>query len=839
MVGNTLPVLVNVKQGTKLQIKWDFGGNDTLVQNISGSGLRSYEFMQTVHSTGEINITVEAGNTVSSVSNWTITYYFYNINGFHFHHNFTVQTREVASIFLKMATSALQPQGIVDVTLFFGDGNSTTFNVSSDDEVLTSDGMYFEYVYLIQGVYRIEASLVSSVGSANISSDMNIWDKIDVELNYTKITKVGEDVHFNFIHVPNSNFMYRISYEDGEFRSNEEQDLYRTYDFSNWTKVYNSPSSYNVHLRAWNPLYENNFNCDILVEYPLLDDIITLLPVNDTIPLPDGTMEFVMEIKQQSPTPSNVMCNFDYGDGEAKDHDVHVNIEYDAPIVRTYVFKTHGLKNVTFHCRNSVSSIFRSSKVNVLLYDLQDIKIIYDNPVNMNMTLEQRTPTEDNRHTYQAVSIPVNVTFNFYLLGCSRLPHNIEMRWKFGDETPREISRSTQLFYYHEYKSRGSFMMRLKIIDHNKNVTDHRVLALQTGTISFGVSPDKGDLRDTVFNLTATGLLGEDSQYTFNGDNTELQQEDFFVFDNVTNATAAWSHIRYAKYGYYIPSVQASNGTLVETVYWDFPILADLRIDELTLTVPETVPLPPGSVEYRISIASGPHGYRPYVFCTISTGDEVDRAPRSALSNITSSDPFIFSYTYVAIGFPILNITCHNSISTKTWTKKVTVRNTCFEVKGMFDRQYSMADCPMPVWTSENLYISNRMGVTADSSCNNAQPIFQWEIYRTSESGVIDNDIHQRIYIESDNGTLFLRAGALEPGSYFLKLTVNLTSTFIFEYMYIRFVKPKPFAYIIGGSKTTIRPSSFILLDALEQSHIANSGYGNTAGLTFVWSCQE
>ena len=142
-----------------------------------------------------------------------------------------------------------------------------------------------------------------------------------------------------------------------------------------------------------------------------------------------------------------------------------------------------------------------------------------------------------------------------------------------------------------------------------------------------------------------------------------------------------------------------------------------------------------------------------------------------------------------------------------------------------------MENFPMTVWTSEHFYISNRMAV---KSCASERPIFQWDLYGVNTSGFI---LFKSL--ASQRGTLFVKKGDIEPGLYFLNLTVLLSDTFIFEYIYIRFMTPNPFAYIVGGSKTTSRPYDYILLDAVEKSHVANGNYGDTTGLSFSWTCLE
>lgn len=99
IIGNKLPVHVLLIFGTKINIFWDFGGNNTAVQVRGGSGKRSFDFEQDINTTGQVNVTVEASNVVSSARNSTSLFYFFPIAGFYIQNNITVQTTEMASIF--------------------------------------------------------------------------------------------------------------------------------------------------------------------------------------------------------------------------------------------------------------------------------------------------------------------------------------------------------------------------------------------------------------------------------------------------------------------------------------------------------------------------------------------------------------------------------------------------------------------------------------------------------------------------------------------------------------------------------------------------------------------
>ena len=753
--------------------------------------MRSYQFEQNVTSTGLVNVTVEARNAVSSTKTWTSIFYYFLINGFYIQNNATVQTIENASISLKIASNAAHPQGDMDVLLFFGDGSSKCFNISSDDPNLVSGGLYFEKTYEYQGVYQIQASLSSHVGTSNVSSEIQIWDKLDVELKSKTIAITGEEIVFEFINVTNSNFQYRIDYGDGKIKENNETDLARRYDFKNWTKSYQSDKTFSIIFKAWNPMYNKTNFYNVLIENPLINSSVVLSPVNDTIPIPDGQMNFTLNIADRSAMPTNVKCNFDWDEGDGS-YDISVKTVL---FQKTYTFKTSGIKNVSVHCWNNVSSVFKTSKIILLNYTLKDIEVIFKSPVNMNMTLESHTPTPDNRMHFKAVSIPVEVEFQFDFLTCSRLPQNVIMNWNFGDGTSDEKVNSTNLSYSHVFKTRDKFRIQLHIEDVNENTSSTRNLTLQTGILTFNVNPNKGDLRDTVFKMSATGLLGETTSYIISANSSNINQTgNSFSYNNVTEVTKYESYIMYEEIGYYLPKLTGSNGSLTETIFLDYPIIADLNISHggMILDVPDSVPLPPGSVEYKLKIATPENSSRPHVNCTIHTGDAVNRDPIPVNYNITWKNPLLSPFKYIALGKPELSITCINSISTETWNKSILVYNPAFEIKGIFDRQYSTEKSPLSVWTSDHFYISNRMAVWSNTS----ETEFQWNLY--------NNSTFSKNWTSS---TLFIMKGTLDPDLYCLNLTVKLPHTSIFEYIYIRFISPKPFAYITGGSMVSKQSS--------------------------------
>jgi hypothetical protein len=329
-------------------------------------------------------------------------------------------------------------------------------------------------------------------------------------------------------------------------------------------------------------------------------------------------------------------------------------------------------------------------------------------------------------------------------------------------------------------------------------------------------------------NCTVTGINGT-PEYVFDSDSTSSSSSmEHFIFNDAMNGSRYT--VNYQKYGFYIPYVEHSG----ERVYLEHPLVADYTlVNALSLSVqPKRIYIPPWKVEIKVQMISA--NSRPFTFCSMKLGDAVDREfIYNKTQNITNKEPIVFSYTYTTLGNHTVIIACSNYISTETLINEVEIVNDCFDSTEIFDRQYSIPTHPMKVYTSKDLYISNRMNIL----CTNLTPNFQWSVYQANSTGKINTYIPYENPRKEGKGTLLIKRNTLSEGMFYILLNVSLSTTWISEYTYLRYIQPPPNAYIVGGDYVTgPKDQKF---DALSESRIANGEFGENENLTFSWSCKR
>lgn len=210
----------------------------------------------TLFDTGDIEASVTVTNLVSNQTYSFLFHGYYRLNGIFLKVGEFYETTDTFEVAVIVNSTAKQPQGNVNLNLDMGDNKVIDTNLTTGDGTLNS-GYNTSKQYPIQGNYTIIANLTSPLGSEVFSSTVYVWDKLTVNVSSEVEKKVFENITFEFQNTPNSNFLYILSYGDGDIRQNNYSDLFRPYDFRSWNKSYNYPNDYNVSLYAWNPVYSS------------------------------------------------------------------------------------------------------------------------------------------------------------------------------------------------------------------------------------------------------------------------------------------------------------------------------------------------------------------------------------------------------------------------------------------------------------------------------------------------------------------------------------------------------------------------------------------------------
>lgn len=244
-----------LESGSTFEVKWIYKNNSAEFMYLNNN-TRYFSHNFTLFDTGDIEASVTVTNLVSNQTYSFLFHGYYRINGIFLKVGEFYETTDTFEVAVIVNSTAKQPQGNVNLNLDMGDNKVIDTNLTTGDGTLNS-GYNTSKQYPIQGNYTIIANLTSPLGSEVFSSTVYVWDKLTVNVSSEVEKKVFENITFEFQNTPNSNFLYILSYGDGDIRQNNYSDLFRPYDFRSWNKSYNYPNDYNVSLYAWNPVYSS------------------------------------------------------------------------------------------------------------------------------------------------------------------------------------------------------------------------------------------------------------------------------------------------------------------------------------------------------------------------------------------------------------------------------------------------------------------------------------------------------------------------------------------------------------------------------------------------------
>jgi hypothetical protein len=825
VVGDTSYFNVTV-DGSNIKIEWYLTPNNANVYEHDGRGLKIINFNFTLLIGGSFNLTAMASNTISQTVTNAKFKALHRITGITFFPTPgpLFETKSAASFKFILDPSALQPQGNVNAEIDFSDGSShDDYHVYNETSLTTMqvNGFQLQHNFNKQGNYTVITTVKTEIDTMLFTTNVYIWDNLEnvsLDCSQTNV-KVMEEISFFFSNPPNSNFQYLIEYGDGSSKSNSASELFESYSLGTpWSKSYDAPNVYNVRATLFNPFYTQKTLLIITVEHPIIPKAFSLSPTSNVVPVPDGIQIFTLDYSSSEPPPTNIFCTFDYGDSVLETN-VSSAISNNSPIIKSHTYKANGRYTVEFSCFNRVSSMSMTSIIQAQPVKLSDFEVTYGNKVkSMNMTSVPFTPNETYRHNMISKNIPVKVDFHISLKNCTRMPLDIAVEWDF-DENRIEHGIQTTFLKNHEFTQRKNHSMTFTFIYTVDNTSHSFHYWLQMGVVKFTVDKQVGFVSENPFHFSAVGM--ENAIYTFDPDSK----------NSVMELAPGTAKVRYSLYGTYLPKVTAKNNTMEEVVYLVDTVKADFKIG-LSISVSNTtVLLPPGDID--ISITS--NTALPFITCSFISGDIIDKEIYQQTANITPSEPMIFRYRYLTLGNHTLTFNCSNYVENFLLSPfTLLLHNPCFTYHGIFDRKYALYKNPMKAYTSKDVYVSSRMQVI----CTGKTAGFQWSISKcldafTEEKWNYTSPIHPL------QGTNVFPRGRFPPGIYHISLNISLEQTWLKEHMFIEFIKPPPYAFIIGGSKRPVKLiDGTIGIDAFTGSYDGAAGYGNNKNLSFSFECK-
>ncbi|CAC5377683.1 PKD1L2 [Mytilus coruscus] len=816
-------------QASNVEIEWHWNvlsGDTELDDHIGIVSVITKN--HTFNTIDDYNITVVAGNSLGRVYQFVQFKTQYNVNGFSVVSNSGPRESGKNTKFdLFLSPTAQEPMGSITITLIYGyQGEETIISVTDSIKTNLSSSVGYErsYTYNVQGNYSVNVSFESEISSQQFFIDQYIWDNLNnVSLNVPDFGNVSEIVSFQFTDVTASGFNYRVLTGDGEEFENDPSFLYSPYSDPMLTHTYNTVGIYTVNMLIWNPFYSTSCTKVIIIQAPIKDMVLTPALTDPSImyPIPDGIVDFSYSMIVNHPDPTNVTCSNSFH-STMEDEIEETNITYGIPIMKTFTYTNAGNFTVNITCFNEVSRVELITKVEMIIANLNKFSLSYPLVTGMNMTL---VPSDDGLSDATFTYDEKNVTFQVELLRCVKFPPGIDIDFDFGDFTATESLKNVTVgtAITHTYRKRGNYTVTIYLSDKNKG-TGSNSFNVKMGATDIFIPDYGGRIAVSLFSFTVSGVgPGATYEVTISSSQTYIMTSEPSVKTNI-----------YPTFEKFNPKVIAYNSTFYEITYTEQPVRAEEPMTGVNISLPLKIDLPPGDILVNVSLADGSNSL-PFINCTFSMGDLIDRKLYYIYKNLTVSNPYLFYFTYITLGNHSATVNCSNTISYVDYVVTVNVWNECFQPTGMFDRDYSNDTNPLVLYTSQDIDLGSRMAVY----CTEQHVTYVWELNTVDVNGTYTIPYAYEPVVPA-TGIIRFAKGSIEENIYKVTLNVTLDTTWVYEPTFIKFVKPPPFAYILGGNLLSVKLNKVsVKFDAMTGSYDVMYGEGANQNLTFAWTCKR
>lgn len=425
-----------------------------------------------------------------------------------------------------------------------------------------------------------------------------------------------------------------------------------------------------------------------------------------------------------------------------------------------------------------------------------------------------------------------DVTFNISVGRCPGFPSGIKVQWNFGDgsHVPEETPQGFQKI--HRYYKRGKYEFSFQFSNSTAKET-------KTGHIYIGIAKSY-----TVSSLNVTVNGGTYFTVTpQSGLENEIIRYGFYLDDTISDYNETTVSYVYRKLTYpalYLPMVRIHlRSGLVEILYSSTPLAVDYNLNGGGLTLSSTqnpVYLPPGDNVISMTVNSY------YTFgeatCDFQTGDKVNKTVFSFDHNFGGRYSLSVRYRHFSLGTMKSTAYCYNRISEFRTYTIFEVVNPCFRIDEHFDRKNSMPETALDVSVTEDVLIYARSTLICKEIAS-----FEWRVeYAELEpNGQHFNYTFIDITNRADPTTnaFLIPNYTLPSGLYKITCTVNISSTWMDEYTFVKFFLAPPRALIMGGEQvnTKEKKNTEIELNAIDVSYQEKIGDG--IDLEYSWTCKR
>lgn len=296
-----------VDGGADIGVEWEWNVNDTHQSVRTTVNYTVFEF--NITTSGDINITVVARNFISQISSTCIMTVLVPLNGFFIQpSNSYFQTTEPVTFAVNVSSNQHFPAGIRSLILYSNyTGHTVLKNETNLSDAEIRNGYHFDYVFEIQGYYKIWGNLTSEIDTKYLEVEVGIWDKLDA-LNFsTSATHIDllDAMNVVFVSAPPSFFNYKISLGNGDFYQNTSDSFVEKYTDINVTHHYTATGIYTVTVYAWNDLYSTNLSTVAYVE-----EKIRNMEVRHVILKPHNNVNILRANNFQNPFVCCIPSNF-------------------------------------------------------------------------------------------------------------------------------------------------------------------------------------------------------------------------------------------------------------------------------------------------------------------------------------------------------------------------------------------------------------------------------------------------------------------------------------------------------------------------------------------------
>lgn len=713
--------------------------------------------------------------------------------------------------YLKVKSSADLPMNNITVNINYNHGTNDVDTIQAFDELPLPSIHSYIHLFDQPGNYSVEANLANIVGNETKTLLMYVWDMLE---NLELIDLFGQGKYitnttldFNFTGVPPFGFKYIISYGDGTVVENTtDAILYNPYDLGVFSHSYTTPSLYNLVWTAENGYYRRTGNFSILIQNRVPNDSYEVMPYGQKYPwinLQSMDIPVNITLNDTVALPTDATCIFDAKDGSPKVFDLVYNSSH---FEHRHYYRNEGVFNSTLNCSNEVSYHVYEFHVKVEKFEASSFSVDFHKVVPLNKS--------------DWVTVFLHVSNGGYAL----IPNNVHLTWNFEANTTAENETNNALipynqpFYTHEYSARGDYSVEVKVFAEVTNTTVTLQYPIRIGVMRFWYSDTVAYINYTEVRYTMFGIFGNATYTLYYNDGTPNE-----YCPAADGANCSLTHHCPSR-GYKLVEVVGSNGTFVETDYVN--ITCDNPLDNLTLDVPPEILIPDGYITAYLRL---PENDLPLteVHCVFQMGDPINRNSSLLTQNVTNDSPFLHTFTYIAIGRPLIEVHCWNLINETFQEKYIKVTNENFLFTGVFDRHYSQAHYPMLISSMIDTEIITRVVIVTNASA--LTHFNSWEV--TVPVGEENPD---RQGLEITRGLI---PKGSSDGKYQITLKVGFReepNNYLTEPTWIQMIEPPPHVMIDGGSRRIVQ-RGMVSVNAYNHSYDLvqlDSGH-----LNFSWTC--